>query len=163
MTACLAVCSWITVPYVIPFTLQTFAVFMSLRILGGKNGFLTIFVYLVLGCIGIPVFSGFTGGFGHLAGATGGYLWGFLLTAVLYWILEKTIINKAKKLPVRILLMFLCLCLCYLCGSLWFFCAFGNGRSLGTVFVMCVIPYIIPDIIKISFAEFLSTRIKSHL
>ncbi len=59
MTAAIAICSWITIPYVVPFTLQTFGVFVSWELLGGKNGTKAILIYLLLGAIGVPVFSGF--------------------------------------------------------------------------------------------------------
>ena len=70
----MAVCSWISIPAAVPFTLQTFAVFCSLGFLGGKRGTAAILVYLLLGALGIPVFAGFSGGIGILFGTTGGYL-----------------------------------------------------------------------------------------
>ena len=64
----LAVCSWISIPTVIPFTLQTFAVFLTVLLLGGKQGTISIFIYLLLGAVGIPVFSNFGAGLGYLFG-----------------------------------------------------------------------------------------------
>ena len=61
-TALLAVCSWISIPFPIPFTLQTFAVFLLGRLLGGRNATLCVCCYLLCGAIGLPVFSGFRGG-----------------------------------------------------------------------------------------------------
>ena len=68
----LAVCSWISIPTAIPFTMQTFGVFCVLLILGGKRGTIAIVVFLLLGAIGLPVFAGFTGGIGIILGTTGG-------------------------------------------------------------------------------------------
>ena len=77
--ALIALCSWLCVPIGdIAFTMQTFAVFLTLGLLGGKWGTVTILVYLLLGAVGMPVFTAFRGGIGVLAGVTGGYLWGFL-------------------------------------------------------------------------------------
>ena len=59
MTALLCICAWITVPFTVPFTMQTFAVFAALLLLGGRDGTLTIGLYLLLGLVGLPVFSGF--------------------------------------------------------------------------------------------------------
>ena len=74
----IAICSWVTIPfYVVPFTLQTLGIFLTLRFLGSKRGTVAIAVYLVLGALGVPVFAGFTGGIGRLLGPTGGYLVGF--------------------------------------------------------------------------------------
>ena len=62
----LAVCSWISLPFAVPFTLQTFGVFMTLETLGGKRGTMAILVFLLMGLVGLPVFSGFRGGPGCL-------------------------------------------------------------------------------------------------
>ena len=86
--ALMAVCSWISIPATVPFTLQTFAIFAALGLLGGKRGTVAVAVYLLLGAIGVPVFAGFQGGIGALLGTTGGYLLGFLLSALIVWGME---------------------------------------------------------------------------
>ena len=78
----IAICSWISIPMTVPFTLQTFGVFMAVGVLGGKRGSLAVLVYILLGAIGVPVFAGFSGGLGILLNNTGGYIIGFLFTAV---------------------------------------------------------------------------------
>ncbi|MBQ1422124.1 MAG: biotin transporter BioY, partial [Firmicutes bacterium] len=87
--AVMAVCSWITVPAAVPFTLQTMGVFLAVGLLGGKRGTISVLVYLFLGAIGLPVFSGFAGGLGYMMGATGGYIIGFLFSALIMWFMEK--------------------------------------------------------------------------
>ena len=52
----IAICSWISIPTVVPFTLQTFAVFLAVAVLGGKRGALSVIVYVLLGAVGLPVF-----------------------------------------------------------------------------------------------------------
>ena len=85
--ALLAVCAWISLPLgAIHFTLQTFGIFLALLILGGKWGCVSILVYIALGAMGLPVFSGFQGGIGVLLGPTGGCIFGFMLIALLYWL-----------------------------------------------------------------------------
>lgn len=69
----IAICSWISIPMTVPFTLQTFAVFLAVGVLGGKRGSLAVLIYILLGAVGIPVFAGFSGGIGVLLGNTGGY------------------------------------------------------------------------------------------
>ena len=71
LAALIAVCSWISIPTAVPFTLQTFAVFLTLGLLGGRLGTLAVTVYLLLGAVGLPVFAGFHGGLGAVLGATG--------------------------------------------------------------------------------------------
>ena len=102
-----AVCSWISIPApapLAPFTLQTFAVFLVLLLLGGRRGFFTVLTYVLLGAAGLPVFAQFMGGVGVLLGTTGGYIIGFLFTAALYWALERvTAGSSARKIAALVL------------------------------------------------------------
>ena len=75
--ALIAVCAWVTVPGSVPFTLQTMGVFLAVGLLGGKRGTLAVLIYILLGCVGLPVFAGFSGGIGVILGSTGGYIVGF--------------------------------------------------------------------------------------
>ena len=97
----MAVCAWISIPITtISFTLQTFAVFAALLTLGGRLGTYAVVVYLLLGAVGLPVFSGFRGGPAALLGASGGYILGFLASALVYWLLTA---RGRDSLPLRIL------------------------------------------------------------
>ena len=87
--ALLAICSWISIPFTIPFTLQTLAMFLICLVFGGKKGTIYVFVYIIAGAIGLPVFSGFRGGIGALMNLTGGYVLGFLWSMVDRKILDK--------------------------------------------------------------------------
>ena len=69
--ALIAVCAWVTVPGAVPFTLQTMGVFLAVGLLGGKRGTASVLVYILLGAVGMPVFSGFSGGVGRLLGPAG--------------------------------------------------------------------------------------------
>lgn len=163
MTSLMAVCSWLTIPAMVPFTMQTFAVFCSLLLLGGKYGLASIALYLFMGCVGLPVFSGFQGGIGHIVGPTGGYLIGFIFSAVLYLLLEP-LFPKFSKLRLAALLCGLILC--YLVGSIWFqvyFTTRGTSYSFSMVISMCVLPYIIPDLIKLALAYYISKRIRKEV
>ena len=93
-SALLAVCSWISVPTLVPFTFQTFGIFCTLELLGGKKGFFAILVYLLLGAIGMPVFAEFSSGLSVILGTTGGYLIGFLFMAMIYYFSEKIILHE---------------------------------------------------------------------
>lgn len=148
-----AVCAWITVPLpapLSPFTLQTFAVFTALGILGLKNGLTAIIVYCLLGIIGLPVFAGMKGGIGVLLGTTGGYIIGFIFTALSVGLITK---KFGRSIPVLAVSMIIGLILCYAFGTAWFVIVYTRTNSavgIGTALAWCVTPYIIPDLIKIA-------------
>ena len=148
----IAVCSWISIPMLVPVTLQTFGVFLTVGVLGGKRGSLAVLTYLLLGTVGIPVFSGFTGGIGSLLGSTGGYIIGFLFAALVMWGMEQFL---GKKRWALILSMVLGLLVCYVFGTIWFIVVYTNNTgevAVWTALGWCVFPYIIPDILKIVVA-----------
>ena len=159
--ALLCVCAWLCVPVGdTPVTLQTLGIALCLWLLGGKRGTLAIFVYLLLGTVGLPVFSGFQGGIGTLLGATGGYLLGFLVWGILFWLLEACLPLSNKG---QILAMALSLMACYIFGTVWFcrvYLGGGNTASLWIVIAKCVLPYVLPDGLKLTAAWFLSRRLK---
>lgn len=155
----IAICAWISVPTTVPFTLQTFGIFLTVGLLGGKRGSMAVLVYILLGAAGIPVFSGFTGGIGRLLGNTGGYIVGFLASALVMWALEKVMGRKTWALAVQ---MVLGLIACYAIGTVWFMVVYsGTSGTVGlmTVLGWCVIPFIIPDLIKIALALVLTKRL----
>lgn len=161
--ALIAICSWISIPTAVPFTLQTFAVFLALGVLGGKLGTLSVAVYLLLGAVGLPVFAGFQGGLGALLGTTGGYLAGFLLTALTVWGAERRL---GKSAPVFLVSCLLGLALCYLFGSVWFaavYAAASGPVGLAAVLGWCVFPFVLPDLAKLALAITLSRRLAAAL
>ena len=161
--ALIAICAWITIPAAVPFTLQIFAVFCVLGLLGGKRGTVTIVVYLLLGAIGLPVFSGFNGGIGALLGTTGGYLISYIFMGLIYWLAEKLF---GTKLVVRIAAMVLGLLVCYAFGTAWFMTVYARKSgaiALGTALGWCVFPFIIPDLIKMALALLVSDRVRKFL
>ncbi len=161
--ALIAICAWISIPTVVPFTLQTFGVFLVLSLLGARRGTLAILVYILLGAVGIPVFSGFSGGLGILFGNTGGYIVGFLLMGGAYGLIVRLL---GKSLRSEILGFLLGLLLCYALGTAWFMFFYSRSKGaveLGTVLSWCVIPFIIPDLVKLSLALLLSRRLSPAL
>ncbi len=160
-TAIVAVCSLITIPAPVPFTLQTLGIFCALAVLGGKNGTITIVLYTVLGIVGVPVFSGFSAGPGHLLGATGGYIIGFILCALVYWLVTKLCNNSPKA---TISGLSLGLLTCYITGTLWYaFVYLGeiSVKSLFSAIIVCIVPFLIPDIIKLIVAVLISKKLQS--
>lgn len=159
----IAICSWIAVPAAVPFTLQTFAVFTMTGILGGRRGTITVLLYILLGAIGVPVFAGFSGGVGILLGSTGGYIIGFLGSALVMWLGEKLF---GKGLIVQIISMLAGLLVCYAFGTAWFMMVYSQSNGavgLAAVLGWCVIPFIIPDLIKIALAVVITRRVGKYV
>ena len=158
----ITVCSWISIPAAVPFTLQTLGVFLAVNVLGGRRGSLSVLVYILLGTIGLPVFQSFTGGIGILLGNTGGYIVGFLLAALAMWGLECLFQNSRA---VQLVSMLVGLLICYAFGTAWFMVLYmkGHGRvSLAAILGWCVIPFIIPDLIKIAIVFLIGPRIRKY-
>ena len=158
--AVMAVCSWISIPAAVPFTMQTFGVFLAVGLLGGRNGTLAVVIYLLLGAAGLPVFSGFTGGIGHLFGATGGYIIGFVFSALLMWLMEHLLGRSLKALVAS---MIAGLLVCYAFGTAWFMVIYArDSGSIGLITALswCVFPYIIPDALKILLAAVMTRRLR---
>ncbi len=157
-----AVCAWISLPIMtISFTLQTFAVFAALLTLGGRRGTYVVLVYLLLGLVGLPVFSGFQGGPGVLLGATGGYIIGFVATALLYWLITA---KFGTSLPVAVAACVLGLAVCYAFGTVWFLKVFSDSSmDLSKTLGLCVTPFVLPDLCKLALAAVLSQRVKKFL
>ena len=159
----IAVCSWISIPATVPFTLQTFGVFLAVGVLGGKRGTLAVLVYLLLGIVGLPVFAGFSGGIGCLLGTTGGYIVGFLFSALVMWAMERFL---GKKPWVLALSMVLGLIVCYAFGTVWFMQVYAKTTGaigLWTALGWCVFPYILPDLVKIVLAMVLCKRLAAAI
>jgi len=150
--ALMAVCAWLSVPLgTVNFTMQTFGVFFALGLLGGRRGTVAILVYLVLGAVGLPVFSGFRGGAAALLDTTGGFLWGFLAAALVYWLLTCLGCGKLPAMAAGMLV-------CYSCGVAWFLHIYGG--EIWSVVTVCVLPYLVPDAAKIGLALYLSGRLQ---
>ena len=161
--ALIAVCSWISIPTTVPFTLQTFAVFFVLLALGGRRGTIAAVIYVLLGAVGLPVFAGFKGGIGALLGNTGGYILGFILMGLIYMLITKIM---GEKTVVTIFALVIGLAVCYAFGTAWFMYVYM--RDTGAVGVMtvlswCVIPFLIPDLLKMALAFVISKRVRPML
>ena len=157
--ALMIICSWLSVPLTVPFTMQTFAVCLVAALFGLKIGMWAVAVYLLLGIAGVPVFAGFEGGLGYLLGATGGYLVGFLLTALVVGIAAD---KRGRGKKVLITAMVVGVLLCYALGTAWFVLVYTRTSGpvgVATALVWCVLPYVIPDMVKIVMAALLTNRL----
>lgn len=179
--ALMAVCSFITIPLgftPIPVNLATLGVFLTGGILGKKYGSISLIVYILLGAVGIPVFAGFKGGLGVLAGPTGGYIIGYLAAAFLTGLFVEIVFRKTsagtesgsrskatgstKARTLRfigiILSMIIGLAACYALGTAWFMISTGTG--LGAAMISCVIPFLPGDAVKIIVGALLVQKLR---
>ncbi len=164
--ALIVICSWISIPAAVSFTLQTFAVFLAVGLLGGKRGTVSVLVYVLLGAVGLPVFTGFKGGMGALLGTTGGYIIGFIFTALIMWLFEIIFKERYHKPVVLVISMLAGLIVCYAFGTAWFVNVYTRTKEpVGIIAALswCVFPFIIPDILKIALALMLTLKLRRHI
>ena len=148
--AVFAVLAQITIPLPsgIPITLQTFAAALCGYVLGWKWGLAAVATYLMLGAVGLPVFSGFRGGVSVLIGMTGGYLWGFLPFAALCGVGVSDALNVLKrKILVQFLLGLAGLAVCHMAGIAQF--AALTQRTVRDAFLLASLPYLIKDAVSV--------------
>ena len=160
-TAIISVLAQISIPLgiIVPFTLQTLGVFIASAMLGWKRGTLSVILYVLLGVIGLPVFAGFSGGVSVLFGPTGGYIIGFIFTALAVGFMTDKL---GRKLWVLAVSMVVGLLLCYIFGTAWFIILYnmqGKVMDLITALGYCVFPFLIADGLKIIVAAVLVNRL----
>ena len=164
--AIIAVASWISIPLPftpVPINLATLAVTLTGTLLGYKYGSASVLVYLLLGAVGVPVFAGFTGGLGHIAGPTGGYLVGYITSAFICGAVIEAIGKGRDEIRwwVYLLAAFLGTLSCYILGTIWFIVLTHN--TLAASMTMCVIPFLPGEIFKLAASVIIVMAIKPVL
>ena len=149
----------------IPISLCTFAVMLAGVLLGGRLGFVSQLIYVLLGAVGLPVFAGYTAGLAKIAGVTGGYIVGYpFLALVIGWIYWKYGKNAAD-LKRKILWMFAGMIagtvVLYIIGTVWYCALSGNG--LIPALSACVIPFLPGDFLKMVVVAIVSVPVEKAL
>lgn len=162
----------------VPISLATLMLYVSIYIVGTKNAVISCGIYLLIGGIGIPVFSGFTGGIGRVLGPTGGYLIGYLfLTFISGLFVEKwrnsnrktTVGDKNKGCRRGYYMNYLMQGLgmvagtgvCYLFGCLWL--SYQAGMEFCAALGIGVIPFIPGDVVKIVIGVLVGNAMRRRL
>lgn len=154
-----AVAAQLSVPVgPVPVSLATLAVYLAGAVLGAGGGALSQAVYLLLGAAGLPVFAGFRGGAGVLAGPTGGYLAGYLACA---WVVGALCGRFGRRPLPLVLSMLLGTAACYFLGTAWFVHAAGKG--LRESLALCVLPFLPGDAGKMAVTAVLAPRLSAAL
>lgn len=175
---CVAAPFAVPMPGLVPISLATFAVYLAGGLLGAKKGTIAVLIYVLLGAVGLPVFSGGAGGFAKLLGVTGGYIIGYIPCALLSGLFvdlffrKKSLKNLTGNVTQRILGwinviwavpvgMILGTLACYVFGTAWFMIA--TGTPLASALMACVVPFLIGDAIKIVCASAITIALRDRL
>lgn len=158
MTAVMCIISPLTVPIgPVPISLANIAVCLSACFLGAKLGTLSYFIYYLLGCFGLPVFSGFGSGLGKAVGPTGGFLIGFFALSVI----SGLFIEKFKEKYMWLLGLLLGDTVVYLIGVPWF--AAVSHTDMKTAFLTACAPFILIDFLKMLFVLFITAEVRKRI
>lgn len=144
---------------IIPFSLATFAVYIAASVTDVRTGCAAVVLYVIIGAVGFPVFSGFTGGFQRLFGMTGGYIIGYIpCSIVIGIIIDKLELRDKFKFPFA---MAVGTAVCYAFGTLWYMLM--SGVSFLHALSVCVVPFLLTDSVKIAAASVISINLRSYL
>lgn len=162
MTAVMAAVICVLAPMAIPIgpvpiSLTNLAIYIALYLLGWKRGTVSYLVYLLIGMVGMPVFSGYEGGLGKLMGPTGGYIIGFIPMAIIAGL----VIDRFHNRGIQIAGMIAATAVCYAFGTAWF--CVQSGYVLGAALSLCVFPFIPFDLGKMVIAMAIGPMIRARL
>ena len=158
--ALIAILAQISIPLpftTIPLTLQIVAIGVTGIILGSKCGFISILIYILIGAMGVPVFAGFKGGLSALFGPTGGFILGFpIMVGIIGYVKE-----KFNSPMLTVISLVLGLFIDYITGTILF--SLITGNTIINSIMLCVIPFIIVDFIKLGLAYIVGTTISKRV
>lgn len=160
MTAVLCILAPISIPVFIspvPISLGVLAIYLTAYVLSPLDATISVIIFILLGTFGVPVFSGYSGGLSKLVGPTGGYIIGFLFTVYI----SSLFIHMKKGIIFDVIGMITGLALCYILGTIWF--SYQQGKGFIASLLLCVVPFLIGDAIKIIVAVILGTQINKRL
>lgn len=166
--AIMGVSAWVAIPFgPVLLTLQMFALMFAIMVLTPKQCMAAVAGYLVLGAVGLPMFSGMRGGIGMLMGPTGGYLWGYLLGAVAA-LLVREVLGRAmggakslggmKAFAVDMMACLAFIVVTYVCGCFQY--AAVVGVDLAAAFAVTIAPFAVPDVLKAVAAVLCARAVK---
>ena len=165
MSAVICIVAPFTIPVPaspVPLSAATFVIYLAAILLGAKQSAVCVLIYLLLGMVGLPVFSGFSGGISVLLGPTGGYLAGYLPCALIVGWMTNAKQGNGSFLQ-NMGAMMLGTGACYFFGTIWFLVVMDGSYSVVQALLLCVVPYLIFDLIKILAAAAVVVPIKKML
>ena len=159
MTALMCIFGPMSIPIgAVPFSLTPLLVYLAAYILGMRNGTVAYLVYLLIGFVGVPVMSGYSGGPAKILGPTGGYLMAFILMALMTgFVVERFY----RNIPLQAVVMFVALIICCAAGTAWFV---GQTKmALSKALAVCVYPFVPLDCIKLGLAIIIGRPVRERL
>ena len=153
------------IPTTVPLTLATLGIYVCSCVLPPAMSTLSILLYLAIGAVGVPVFSGYSGGIGKLAGPTGGYLVGYLPMAFVISLIVTLLVRREKRPPLAVdiaIRMFACVLgtvVLYTFGTVWY--VIQQNTTFAAALPLCVFPFIPGDIAKIVAAALISRGVET--
>lgn len=160
--AFITICAWIHIPFFLPFTLQLLAIFLISSLFPLKISLTSVLVYITAGLLGVPVFSGFRAGISAFAEPSGGFLIGFVLSTLIISLVCR---NPKRSLARLICTELIALSVCYGAGVLWYMLLFGRASDISIIeaLAVCVLPFLVPDLMKIILACTLDRKLHPYL
>ena len=141
----------------VPIAITNLAIYLSGYMLGWKRATLSCVVYVLIGMVGMPVFSGYSGGLGKLAGPTGGYIIGYIFMALV----SGLVVSRFEQRGIQLLGMAAGTVTCYVLGTAWF--CVQAGYAVGAALSLCVFPFIPGDIAKMVVALYAGPKMRTRL
>ena len=158
MTAVTCIVAPLSIPIgLVPISLTNLAIYLTLYLLDWKKGTLSYLLYLLIGLVGLPVFSGFTGGVAKLAGPTGGYIIGFIPMAVIAGL----VVDHTQNRWLHLAGMIVGTLVCYAFGTVWF--CVQSGTGFAAALSICVFPFIPGDLVKMLIVIAIAPQIRRRL
>lgn len=140
----------------VPVSLATLGVYLVAAVLGKFKASVSVLVYVGLGMLGLPVFSGFTGGIARILWSGGGFIIGYVPCAFITGLIIDLMEEKRLAYPLGMLAGTV---LCYACGVLWYM--FLMNATFTSALTVCVVPFLIFDTLKITAASFIGYSIRN--
>lgn len=160
-SAILCVLAPISIPMVpVPITLATLAVYIIGALLDYKRAPICVIIYILIGMMGLPVFSNYTGGIAKLIGPTGGFIFGYVIGVFIQALLTTWKKETVWMYPVAMVIATIFI---YGFGLIWFLISMGSDYTFQKALMACVVPFLPGDAIKITVATLVSFKLRKPL
>lgn len=159
--ALICICAPWAIPFTVPITLATFAIYVTAAVLGVRRGVPAVLLYIAIGAVGVPVFSGFRGGIASLAGPTGGFIIGYIPCALICALAADLWSGRRGAAVANAVGMTVGTAVLYAVGTAWYM--FTADAGFGAAAAVCVLPFLAGDAVKIAAASVLAVSLRKRL